>query len=644
MGSADLYAWLIEATLATSVAMLAVLALRKPFRAAFGAATSHAAWSAVPIALLATLLPAAEADVATAPLAVIRAPIRMLVTEAPPSSMPDIAASACIAWLLGCVAFAAFLCWQQRRFMRGLGKIADRGDGLLLADTVAGLPAAVGVWNARIVMPADAMSRYDTVERSLMLAHEREHIARGDLLANAFVAMLRCLFWFNPLVHVAARRFRDDQELACDARVIARHPQSRRAYGEAMLKTQMATSMLPLGCHWGQSHPLKERIEMLKQPLPSSVRSAAGRGMVIAILLVSGYAAWAAQPDAPVAAASKGEISAYITLRVDDGKPMNMRVLTEPGRAFSVRNDEGGKQYAIEGTVTRTQHAGKPALGLDLRIAEDGKEVATPKIVVRNGSAGSIQSGQEIRGKDGRTAFKGIRMDIILIDSAVQPVATVSSGSTSSITMIGNQISMRDVVAKLARERGMTVNGLELIPAEQEVSFGLEGVPLETVLELLGDESGLDARVNGKTVEFTRKAGNAAVEVVRTPPPVYPVDVLKHGVAGTVLLVVDVAEDGSVSGAKVDRSAGDERLDAAALDAVKQWKFKPALKDGKGVAGQVRVPVEFAMDDEHDVQVKDPRAVRANSASKANAWSSYDRMVHSLSASWEKPAPPADEC
>ena len=643
MGSADLYAWLIEATLATSVAMLAVLALRKPFRAAFGAATSHAAWSAVPIALLATLLPAAEADVATAPLAVIRAPIRMLVTEAPPSSMPDIAASACIAWLLGCVAFAAFLCWQQRRFMRGLGKIADRGDGLLLADTVAGLPAAVGVWNARIVMPADAMSRYDTVERSLMLAHEREHIARGDLLANAFVAMLRCLFWFNPLVHVAARRFRDDQELACDARVIARHPQSRRAYGEAMLKTQMATSMLPLGCHWGQSHPLKERIEMLKQPLPSSVRSAAGRGMVIAILLVSGYAAWAAQPDAPVAAASKGEISAYITLRVDDGKPMNMRVLTEPGRAFSVRNDEGGKQYAIEGTVTRTQHAGKPALGLDLRIAEDGKEVATPKIVVRNGSAGSIQSGQEIRGKDGRTVFKGIRMDIILIDSAVQPVATVSSGSTSSITMIGNQISMRDVVAKLARERGMTVSGLELIPAQQEVSFGLEGVPLETVLELLGDESGLDARVNGKTVEFTRKAGNAAVEVVRTPPPVYPVDVLKHGVAGTVLLVVDVAEDGSVSGAKVDRSAGNESLDAAALAAVKQWTFKPALKNGKPAVSQVRVPITFDLEGDPDAKPASPAAGSTKTAGEAR-WGGYDKLAASLSASWLKPASPEDDC
>ena len=62
MHSADLYAWLIEATLATSAATLAVLAMRKPLRETFGAGPCHAAWSAVPIALLATLLPAAEAD------------------------------------------------------------------------------------------------------------------------------------------------------------------------------------------------------------------------------------------------------------------------------------------------------------------------------------------------------------------------------------------------------------------------------------------------------------------------------------------------------------------------------------------------------------------------------------------------------
>jgi TonB family protein len=98
------------------------------------------------------------------------------------------------------------------------------------------------------------------------------------------------------------RHFRHDQELACDQRVIALHPHSRRAYGEAMFKTQLATQPLPLGCHWlafngSRSHPLKERIAMLKQPVPSLSRSLAGGVFVIALTFTVGVTAWAAQPS-----------------------------------------------------------------------------------------------------------------------------------------------------------------------------------------------------------------------------------------------------------------------------------------------------------------------------------------------------------
>lgn len=301
---------------------------------------------------------------------------------------------------------------------------------------------------------------------------------------------------------------------------------------------------------------------MLKRPLPSSLRRTGGGALVLALLLGAGYAAWAAQPETPsVPAAPAGKIAADIVLRIDDGKPMSMRVLTEPGQAFSVRSDEDGKQYAIDGTVTRMQHAGQPVLALDVRILEDGKMVATPKIVVASGKAGGIQMGEEIRDENGRATFKGIRMDITLTDSTVQPVA----------------------VASLA-----------------------------------------------------------------TPPPAYPVDVLKQGVSGTVVLIVDVAADGSVSAAKIDRSAGDERLDAAALEAVAKWKFSPAMKDGKLVPSRVRVPINFEKDGNPDAPVKTARAElakqAARSASNANGWSSYDKMVHSLSASWEKPVAPVDNC
>src|SRR5690606_182279 len=120
-------------------------------------------------------------------------------------------------------------------------------------DSVFAGPALVGAWRARIVLPADFERRYDTLERELILAHERVHLARGDAWVNAFVALLRSLNWFNPLVHLAAAKFRLDQELACDAAVIARFPRARRRYADAMLKVQLAGQAwqelrLPVGC------------------------------------------------------------------------------------------------------------------------------------------------------------------------------------------------------------------------------------------------------------------------------------------------------------------------------------------------------------------------------------------------------------
>lgn len=76
-------------------------------------------------------------------------------------------------------------------------------------------------------------------------------------------------------------------------------------------------------------------------------------------------------------------------------------------------------------------------------------------------------------------------------------------------------------------------------------------------------------------------------------PPVYPAELSRRGVGGTVYLWVDVAANGSVTGAKIEASSGNGELDAAALEAVGSWRFRPALKDGKAVAGQVRVPVMF---------------------------------------------------
>ena len=422
MTAADLFPALCETTVSGSAAILLVLALRRPLRHAFGAGIAYAAWALVPLAMLAVLLPAAQSPALALPVLALQAPIGLLAGDDAGAAMPDRATWAIVVAASGTLASALWMIVQQRRFMRGLGSLVDLGDGVLVADAVAGLPAVVGVWRPRIVLPADAMHRYDATERSLMLAHERAHIARGDLSANAVVAALRCLFWFNPLVQLAARRFRHDQELACDQQVVRRHPGARRAYGEAMLKTQLARGALPLGCHWGQTHPLKERIEMLKQPLQSMRRRAVGHATAIALLLATGYTAWAAQPAQPsISTVPAGKIAAEIALRVDEGQPVQLRAVVDAGVPFSVDARQHGKHYVLASSVIRTQMDGKPALRMQMRITEDGALLTEPGIAVESGKTARIHVGEEITGATGLATFKGVRLDIVLTDS--MPVA-----------------------------------------------------------------------------------------------------------------------------------------------------------------------------------------------------------------------------
>lgn len=79
-------------------------------------------------------------------------------------------------------------------------------------------------------------------------------------------------------------------------------------------------------------------------------------------------------------------------------------------------------------------------------------------------------------------------------------------------------------------------------------------------------------------------------------PPRYPAYAVEHNLGGRVVLIVDVSADGRVRNAVIERSEPKGIFDEAALAAVRNWKFEPATEDGKPVASQVRVPIDFQLD------------------------------------------------
>ena len=83
------------------------------------------------------------------------------------------------------------------------------------------------------------------------------------------------------------------------------------------------------------------------------------------------------------------------------------------------------------------------------------------------------------------------------------------------------------------------------------------------------------------------------VAAIDTPPPEYPMALACDGIGGTVELEVTVGIDGSVTGATTRQSSGQPALDAAALESVRAWRFRPATRNGEPVEVRIAVPMTF---------------------------------------------------
>ncbi|CAA6603120.1 putative Protein tonB2 [Rhodospirillaceae bacterium LM-1] len=78
--------------------------------------------------------------------------------------------------------------------------------------------------------------------------------------------------------------------------------------------------------------------------------------------------------------------------------------------------------------------------------------------------------------------------------------------------------------------------------------------------------------------------------------PLYPISARKRGIEGRVLLHVDIDPMGLPTLIKLAKSSGSEALDKAAMEAVRQWKFKPARRGHHALAASVTIPIHFKLD------------------------------------------------
>jgi protein TonB len=106
--------------------------------------------------------------------------------------------------------------------------------------------------------------------------------------------------------------------------------------------------------------------------------------------------------------------------------------------------------------------------------------------------------------------------------------------------------------------------------------------------------TGLEAAVGA--VAFGKGVVPATPESgVPNRPPSYPAEAARRGEAGTVVLTLHIAADGTVSAVEIAESSGSAALDRAARAALARWRFRPARRDGIAVSSEFSMRVTFEL-------------------------------------------------
>lgn len=408
MTAIDIVQWLGETSLAVSILILLVLLLRKPFTNAFGARAAYALWLAPAARLFLPelkILPAPSSPEPLAqPIATAFVEPTVIPTEfaaaAPAFDFVSLgAATALVVWALVAFAWFNIKLESQSRFMREMIAASKPAPASIMsrAKNIAqqfGLkrvpqirvchdesgPCIVGLFRPVIFLPAGFEKSFTERERHLALAHEIAHIARGDMAATLAAIALQSVQWPNPLAHFAFRKFRTDQEAACDAFVLARCMSGNNSAGEyaaAIMKSVRAGTGAPA---YGLSlaHPVKERLMLLRNQKKSPLRILAGTASAIAVAVaglgVTASYGYAPEDEEAGEQVVKRRISLKSTIEADSDETMEIEGVRNPAKV-EYENENGKRTIKIYNKRGRL---------ISENVYEKGEEPPFDEIIIRD--------------------------------------------------------------------------------------------------------------------------------------------------------------------------------------------------------------------------------------------------------------------
>lgn len=447
------------------------------------------------------------------------------------------------------------------------------------------VPAVIGWLRPMILVPASTLAGLTPAMMDAILTHEIAHIRRHDYLVNALQHAAETLLFYHPAIWWVSNQMRVERELCCDD-VAVRACGDRAGYARALLSLEelrAGRQAFALGAASGD--------------LLSRVRHALGRRESAASPVVFLTAVSAIGIVLAIAVNGTNVVGAEIGLSSHAGASVEQQRDAAAVRAEIVRL-EAALQAAIgtrdAGTLDRLLSATFVAIGPDgnpeAKAATIGRLLTLPPTIERtNWDVRAIPDAAIVTGTETQTTgtlttlrrvtrvwnreFDGAWRVTSITTTDVRPPAPARNSATPSPRRPGELVEGLSAVNERLIVRG------ERPAAEPAPSPSQDG----------GDASTREPeplRV-GTGVAEPRRINRVA--------PVYPPEAKAKGIQGIVIADATINADGTVRDVVILRSI--PLLDAAAADAIRQWRYTPP-----GIPLRMTVTVNFSLRDQSAVQ------------------------------------------
>ena len=474
------------------------------------------------------------------------------------------------------------------------------------------MPMTFGLTRATILLPADAAAWSEERRRTVLL-HELAHVRRRDAATHLLARAAMAVYWWNPLAWVAWREFLKERERAADDLVL--HAGARASdYASHLLEAARGLQM-PVAIGWAAA-AMARRSQLearLLAILDSGVdRSAPGRATVWAAALLAAativpLAAMRAQDNTTQAVPA--DIDATISVAKSQ---KNYQTLEAAAQAAVQSKKYDAAQKLLEAALAiRAEAAGEQSAEYGAGLvkladvkrksdAEDARELYAKAVQILGGHP------------EAALALTRLGQDALTTKHYSQAFDYFQRAQLADPAHAGSALMWMAVVRQHEKNMEEAERLYQSAMAAADPQSNEAAVILRVYAEFLRVQAKSD-----QAAEFQERAGaiekdNAkpaptlaagvfrigkgvtAPVPIQRPEPDYTEEARLARLWGTVVVQVVIGADGVAHESHVLRGVG-LGLDENALEAISQWQFKPATKDGQPVPVAATIEVNFRL-------------------------------------------------